>query len=105
MEVWSWCFVDKNGPEWWKEASKQCYLRSFGMAGMFEQDDMENWGEITQALRGPVAQRLWLQYQLGMEVAVAKDWKGPGKAYSQPLPLDLNERIFYRQWQRMMSRV
>ena len=104
MEVWSWCLVDKNGPRWWKEASRECYLRTFGMAGMFEQDDMENWGDITQALGGPVAQRLWLQYQLGMKVAVAKDWKGSGKAYCQPLPVDLNERIFYRQWQRMMSR-
>ncbi len=104
MEVWSWCFVDKNGPELWKEASKQCYLRTFGMAGMFEQDDMENWGEITQSLRGPVARRLWLQYQMGMKVTPAMGWKGEGTAYSPALPVDFNERAFYGQWQRLMNR-
>ncbi len=103
MEVWSWCFVDKNGPESWKEASKQCYLRNFGMAGMFEQDDMENWGEITRSLQGPVARQLWLQYNMGLDVTPAKGWKGAGKAYSQSLPVDLNERAFYGQWQRLMN--
>jgi len=103
MEVWSWCFVDKNAPQWWKEASKECYLRAFGMAGMFEQDDMENWVEITQALRGPVARRLWLQYTMGLDVTAAKGWKGPGTVYSQSYPVDLNERIFYGQWQRLMN--
>ncbi len=104
MEVWSWCFVDKNGPESWKEASKECYLRAFGMGGMFEQDDMENWGDITQSLRGPIARNLWLQYQMGMKVPNARDWRGEGKAYSQNLPADLNERAFYRQWLSLMMR-
>ena len=44
MEIWSWCFVDKNTSDKWKQASKESYLRVFGAGGMFEQDDMENWG-------------------------------------------------------------
>lgn len=102
MEVWSWFFVDRNAPEWWKEASRQCYLRSFGMAGMFEQDDMENWSEVTHALYGAVARRLWLQYNMGLKVERAKDWPGPGVAYAQSYPTDLNERAFYGHWHRLM---
>ncbi|HEY3306358.1 MAG TPA: Rieske 2Fe-2S domain-containing protein [Candidatus Binatia bacterium] len=101
MEVWSWCFVDKNSPAWWKEASKKCYLRSFGMAGMFEQDDMENWGEITQALSGPVARRLSLQYKMGLEPLPASNWRGPA-AFVKPAPLELNEREFYSHWQKLV---
>ncbi|HEY3306360.1 MAG TPA: Rieske 2Fe-2S domain-containing protein [Candidatus Binatia bacterium] len=104
MEVWSWCFVDKNAPAWWKEASRQCYLRSFGMAGMFEQDDMENWGEITQALRGSMARRLDLQYKMGLEATPAPAWPGPGTAYLQrPTFLEVNERHFYRRWQELIQ--
>ena len=79
-------------------------IRNFGMAGMFEQDDMENWGDITRSLSGTMARGLWLQYNMGMEVTPAKVWKGAGKAYSQPLPMDLNERIFYERWKKLMTR-
>jgi len=75
------------------------------MAGMFEQDDMENWGEVTQALRGPMARRLNLQYKMGLEVTPAPGWPGPGTAYLQrPTFLDLNERHFYRRWQELLTR-
>jgi len=105
MEVWSWCFVDKNAPAEWKQASQQCYARSFGMAGMFEQDDMENWGEITQALGGARARRLELQYKMGLEATTAPGWPGPGTAYLQrPSFLELSERHFYRRWQELLTR-
>jgi len=102
MEVWSWCFVDKNAAAPWKEASSKCYLRSFGMSGMFEQDDMENWAEITQGLKSPIAQRLWLQYKMGMDVKPSEKWSGPGAAYSHSSPMELNERHFYSHWLKLM---
>ena len=71
---------------------------------MFEQDDMENWSEITQALRGPVARQLWLQYKMGLELTPAKAWPGPGIAYEQPFPVDFNERAFYAHWLKLMMR-
>lgn len=104
MEVWSWCFVDKNASAQWKEASRQCYLRIFGMAGVFEQDDMENWVEISRALRGPVASRLWLQYKLGL-----------GSVSHEPRPVpalrslehsgfsEESERAFYSHWEKLIT--
>jgi hypothetical protein len=104
MEVWSWFFADRNAPERWKEHSRQSYLRSFGMAGWFEQDDMENWAEVTRALRSPAAQRLELQYKLGMKVTRGEKWPGPGVAYIQrPTFLDLNERNFYARWRNLVA--
>lgn len=104
MEIWSWCFVDKSAPDWWKEASKECYLRTFGMAGQFEQDDMENWGEVTRALRSPVARRLWLQYQMGLG-GPPKERPIPGlkDLYKSSLGDD-SERVFYAYWRTLISR-
>lgn len=102
MEVWTWLFMDKNAPEWWKEASRECYLQSFGMAGVFEQDDLENWGEITQALRGPVARRLWLQYKMGLDLVPSKEWPGSGTAYAPSSFVELNERNFYSRWHELI---
>lgn len=103
MEVWSWCFVDKNAPAYWKEASKQCYLRIFGMGGMFEQDDMENWAEINRALSGPVAGRLWLQYQMGLGDAPKERPVAELKHLSRASLSEDSERAFYDRWQRLMS--
>jgi len=104
-EIWSWVLVDRNAPAWWKEASRQCYARSFGMAGWFEQDDMENWGEVTRALQSPTAKKLWLQYKLGMDITPADNWPGAGAAYLQrPTFLDLNERNFYARWESLVAR-
>ena len=102
MEIWSWCFVDKNTSSQWKEASKESYLRVFGAGGMFEQDDMENWGEITQGLKGPMAKRLMLQYKMGVgRPRKERPIKGLKDLMVGGLSED-SERSFYRNWQRLM---
>ncbi|HLY65396.1 MAG TPA: SRPBCC family protein, partial [Chloroflexota bacterium] len=104
-EVLSWLFMEKNAPAWWKDASRECYERVFGMAGVFEQDDMENWSQITQGVSGPIASRLDLHYEMGMAAEPMADWPGPGTAYRfQPPFVDLNERVFYRRWQELIDR-
>jgi phenylpropionate dioxygenase-like ring-hydroxylating dioxygenase large terminal subunit len=104
IEVWSWQLVDKNAPEWWKDASRHCYSRVFGAGGIFEQDDMENWSEITGAVRGPIARRLWLQYTLGLDDRPSPTWPGPGEGYLQRGFMEVAERVFYGHWQQLMER-
>jgi len=103
MEGLTWLFVDKNAPQQWKECSRQCYQRVFGVAGTFEQDDLENWAQITQGLRGSVAKQLWLHYELGLDMPPSKEWPGPGGGYyGQPPFFDLLERLFYGQCLRLL---
>jgi phenylpropionate dioxygenase-like ring-hydroxylating dioxygenase large terminal subunit len=105
MEIWSWLFMERNAPEWWKAASTACYHRVFGMAGLFEQDDTENWAEITQALRGSTARRQWAHYGMGLGIGPNPAWRGPGLAYSeQPPVIEVNERALYSRWQELMLR-
>jgi len=100
MEVWSWQLMDRNAPEPWKQASQACFQREFGMAGVFEQDDVENWAGISQGLRGPAARRLALQYRMGLDVSPPTPWPGPGLAYVDPPLSELSERLFYGYWQK-----
>lgn len=104
MEVLSWAFVDKHAPEQWKEMSQRCYQRVFGMAGTFEQDDLENWGEISGALAGPMARRLQLHYGMYLDETPSPTWPGPGIAYHHTSSIgEIGERVFYEHWLRHVS--
>ncbi len=85
-EVLSWFVVDKNAPEWYKEASHRAYVMCFGSSGMFEQDDVENWASITEMARGQMAERLNLHSRMGLKrdgslVSEPIDWPAPGRAF------------------------
>jgi len=104
MEMWSWGLVEKNAPAEWKELTKLCYQRTFGAGGLFEQDDLENWAEITRGTRGPVSADLWLHYNMGPEPVPATDWPGPNRAFATDRSLsEINERTFYRRWQELLN--
>jgi hypothetical protein len=103
MEVWSWQLLDRDAPASWKEAARDCFSREFGMSGVFEQDDLENWASITSTLKSPAARRLTLQYRMGLTMDEAQEWPGPGKAYFKRSFEEFNERVFYDHWQRLMS--
>src|SRR5581483_7802535 len=102
MEALTWLLMDRNAPDEWKADSRQCYERVFGVAGTFEQDDVENWVQGTTGLTGPKAQQLWLQYRMGLDTQPADSWPGPGVAYGRPPYLDALERRFYQRWQEVM---
>lgn len=102
-EIWSWCMVEKDASEEFKQASYKAYLISFGASGTLEQDDAENWMTITQAAKGTLAATLPLNYSMGQEILEPiADWPGPGSAY----PLDFTEfaqRAFWRKWLAMLE--
>jgi PAH dioxygenase large subunit len=102
-ELWSWILVAKETPEWWREASRVTFVRSHGVSGTFDQDDIEVWTNITHANRGPIARRQSFNYELGMRTAeIDPDWRGPGEAYDADYN-EANQRAFYRQWLTSME--
>jgi PAH dioxygenase large subunit len=102
MEVWSFLLVEKDSPEWFKEESNKAYVRGFGVSGVFEQDDAENWRSITRALGGQLAKTQQLNYQMGRGVCEPDlNWPGPGEA----VPMDYaeaNQRNFLEYWIQLM---
>lgn len=103
MEIVSWCVVDKDAPESYKRASSTAYTRSFGTSGMFEQDDTENWANITRVAKGQLANRQLLNFRMGLDsrsqpaTDLRLDWPGPGNAYAGSFA-EFNQRLFWRTW-------
>lgn len=102
-ELWSWILVAKETPRWWRDASRVTFVRSHGVSGTFDQDDVEIWSNITYANQGPIAQRQTFNYEVGMRTAeVDREWPGPGTAYGVDYN-EANQRAFYEQWLKSMQ--
>jgi len=100
-EVWSWIFVDKQAPPSVKESIRLAGLRSFGPAGTFEQDDIDNWQECTQNARGVISRNLMLNMQMGLGEEQFDQDLG---AWSSGFCIsESNHRHFYRRWAKMME--
>ena len=102
IEIQACVFVDKAAPDHVKEATRQGSMRSFGPAGTFEQDDMDNWEECTRTCHGAVARNLDLNMQMGVGherfdedlMAWASDFR-ISESY---------HRHFYGRWAQLMAR-
>lgn len=101
IEIWSWVFVDKLAPANVREAVRLGSLRSFGPAGTFEQDDIDNWQECTQTARGVVSRR----YQLNMQMGQGQErFDEDLKAWTSGFCVsESNQRHFYERWAQMMA--
>jgi nitrite reductase/ring-hydroxylating ferredoxin subunit len=66
MEICKTILVDKNSSEAERRANVRASNRHFGPAGMFEQDDGENWDQSTRGTSGPIAQPYDLNYSMGL---------------------------------------
>jgi 3-phenylpropionate/trans-cinnamate dioxygenase alpha subunit len=84
-EAWAWTFVPAAAPQEVKEAMRLDVLRTFSSAGLFEQDDGENWNEIQKVLRGWVVRQHPLNVQMGL---------GHAGTDAEGLPGRTNEHIF-----------
>lgn len=98
IEVLSWCLVEADSPEWWKRLGRQSYIETFGISGMFEQDDTENWESMTRNSRGLLSRPATeLNYVMGLGRQPMADFDGPGEVYEGKYS-EANARAFYRRW-------
>jgi PAH dioxygenase large subunit len=102
-EILSWILVEKEAPAWWKEESGTTFVRTHGVSGTFDQDDLEVWSNITRANRGVIARRHSFNYEMGLETAeLDESWPGPGRAFNADYN-EANQRAFYRRWLQSMA--
>jgi phenylpropionate dioxygenase-like ring-hydroxylating dioxygenase large terminal subunit len=102
MRLTSWCLVPKDASDEFKEASYRAYTLAFGPGGMFEQDDMENFNNITQQLKGTKVRELDLPYVMGLNQEPVTDYPGPG-VVMRPYMNDSNFRNLWRTWASYVS--
>lgn len=101
--MYSWFAIDKAAPPEYRKHSYETYVRTFGPAGIFDQDDMENWEECTAAAMGPAAKRYTLHHKMGLERPQDRTWPGPGIAYADSYG-EMTQRAWYAEWLRCMQR-
>jgi phenylpropionate dioxygenase-like ring-hydroxylating dioxygenase large terminal subunit len=65
-EIWWFTFVDKNTAKEDQMKGVHHAVSHFGPAGMFEQEDGENWGESTHGTRGTVIKHYPLNYAMNI---------------------------------------
>jgi phenylpropionate dioxygenase-like ring-hydroxylating dioxygenase large terminal subunit len=100
IEIWSWCMVDKGASPEIKEEMRVNYLRSFSMAGTLEQDDGENWEQVTLSSKGVISKRYPFNYNLGKGHEPAHE-EFPGQLGRRVS--EHNQRLFYKRWSDLMS--
>ncbi|MBS1885584.1 MAG: Rieske 2Fe-2S domain-containing protein [Actinobacteria bacterium] len=99
LEVWSWHLVERDAPEQWKRLARKMYVQTFGVSGMFDQDDTENWEAQTVNSNTALTRsdEVMLHYGMGISAAPLDDFPGPGAAYDGKFS-EAAGRTFYRTW-------
>jgi phenylpropionate dioxygenase-like ring-hydroxylating dioxygenase large terminal subunit len=101
-EVWLWSLVDKDAPPEVKRVLRRAGQRHFSPAGLFEQDDMDNWELSTRAAGGTISRHYPLHYAMGVG---HEEWAADGVVTRQinAIKDESNQRAFYGGWADFMS--
>jgi ethylbenzene dioxygenase subunit alpha len=101
MEMWTWAMVDREMPEDLKQMILDNVCRTFGGAGMFDNDDGDNLIACTTQNRGWQTRRqnVYTNMAMGREHS-RSDMPG---VISDGLVGEQNQRFFYRRWQEVLA--
>jgi hypothetical protein len=88
-------------PEEIKRAIRIGSQANNGAAGMFEQDDVDNWRQVTQASASRIGRRHPQELTMGLGHAGSHtDYPG---IVSERYISENNQRLFYRRWEEFMN--
>ena len=102
MEIWKTTLIDRNAPPEAQRGMTYGANRHFGPAGMFEEDDGDNWDQSTYGARGLTSRQYDLNYSMSVghgEVVV--DELGPPRIDS--LTNEHAQLWMYRCWAEYMD--
>ena len=100
-ELWNFLIVDNDAPEDVKTIWRTQAVRFFGFSGMFEQDDMDNWGQSTNSGLGIIGKRYPQLIQMGMGHEMERP-PMPGKTTPGSVN-EISQRSIYARWQEFMD--
>lgn len=100
-EFWHFALVPKDAPEPVRNASQNATSQFNGAAGIFEQDDIDNWRQVTEASKSPIARRLLAELSMGLgHSGPSEEWPGD---HSERYISENNQRNFYMRWMEFMN--
>jgi Ring hydroxylating alpha subunit (catalytic domain) len=103
MEILSWVLAEREASAEYKQHALNAGFRLFGVAGVFEQDDLTIWASAMAASDNPVARRHPYSFQTALPFMhrPEADFPGPGRAW-RPVDTEVVQFEFMRHWQRVM---
>ncbi len=101
-EAWRLYQVDKNAPQYVKDAIRHFVMRYCGPGGVTESDDMENWNYAHPASLGIIAQKYPYSFHLGLGHNHT-DERIPGVTIGDKGPSELNQRSRLTRWVEFME--
>lgn len=100
-EIWSYCIVDKKAPPEVKAAMRRNHTLTFSASGIVEQDDMNNFIQVTSTSRSPRGKNVPINQMMGIGHETKHEFL-PG-TISPANVSETNQRAFYARWQEMMD--
>jgi len=103
MEVLSWILAERESSADYKAQLVAKGIHNFGVAGVFEQDDMVLWQSGTSGSRSPISHSYPFSFMsaLPFREHPLVDFYGPGRAYSQTLT-EISQLEFMNTWQEQL---
>jgi 3-phenylpropionate/trans-cinnamate dioxygenase alpha subunit len=102
-EIWWFAFTPKGMDEETRRKWVFGNNHVFGPAGLWEQDDGENWDQSTRAMVGPIAARHPLNFQMGAgKSQVQTNNRGTSFA-NTPAPTENAQRWTWKSWAEWMD--
>jgi hypothetical protein len=93
--------VDRDAPEEIKRSIRIGSQANNGAAGMFEQDDVDNWRQVTAASKSRLGRRHPQELSMGLGHAASHP-DCPG-VVSERYISENNQRLFYQRWEEFMN--
>ncbi|MPZ14633.1 MAG: Rieske 2Fe-2S domain-containing protein [Chloroflexi bacterium] len=107
-EIWQWTFIERAAPDIVKDLAARSASRGQAPAGLFGQDDCENFERITENTLTPMADKLTFHY--AMSVGYDGEWPGHEEWHTQGLPglvgpqnWETSQRRYYAYWAQLMG--
>ena len=100
-EFWHFALYEKDAPPEIADAARRGSAGNNGPAGLFEQDDIDNWRSVTESARSPVARKVAQDLSMGKGHAGLHS-KYPGTVSDEYIS-ENNQRGFYLRWQQFMN--
>ena len=100
-EFWHFSVVDRDAPEEVKSALRKGSQGNNGAAGMFEQDDIDNWRQLSESGFSVAGRRVPQDLSMGVgHIEMASDFVGQ---VSERYITEHNQRLYYDRWREFMD--
>ena len=104
MEILSWVLAEREASQAYKARVLKNGFRNFGIAGVFEQDDLEIWASATAASNNRIARKFPYSFHTALpfidKPVAAHKW--PGRVF-RPSDTEVAQFEFMRHWDRLMK--